>query len=47
MRVLVDTVHEQIEGVARDVTSDGHLLLDTEQGERTIVTGDVVTLRNS
>jgi BirA family biotin operon repressor/biotin-[acetyl-CoA-carboxylase] ligase len=40
-RVRVDLGSEQIEGVAQDVTSDGHLVVDG----REITAGDVVHLR--
>jgi BirA family biotin operon repressor/biotin-[acetyl-CoA-carboxylase] ligase len=33
------------EGVATDVTSEGHLVVATDQGSRTVVAGDVVHVR--
>jgi BirA family biotin operon repressor/biotin-[acetyl-CoA-carboxylase] ligase len=44
-RVRVDLAGECFEGTATDVTGEGHLLVDTDDGVRTIVAGDVVHLR--
>ena len=42
-RVRVDLGRETIEGIAHDVTDEGHLIV----GDRTIAVGDVVHLRNA
>jgi BirA family biotin operon repressor/biotin-[acetyl-CoA-carboxylase] ligase len=42
-RVRVELGSETIEGIARDVTDEGHLIV----GDRTIAVGDVVHLRNA
>lgn len=42
-RVRVDLGRETVEGVAHDVTDEGHLIV----GDRTIAVGDVVHLRNA
>jgi BirA family transcriptional regulator, biotin operon repressor / biotin---[acetyl-CoA-carboxylase] ligase len=45
-RVRVHLAAEQIEGVAAELTEDGHLVLETDDGQRhTITAGDVVHLR--
>jgi BirA family biotin operon repressor/biotin-[acetyl-CoA-carboxylase] ligase len=44
-RVHVDLGHEVLEGVASDVTAEGHLVVTTAGGSRTVTTGDVVHLR--
>jgi BirA family biotin operon repressor/biotin-[acetyl-CoA-carboxylase] ligase len=45
-RVRVDLGRDDVEGTAVDVTDEGHLVVDTLEGERrTIVVGDVVHLR--
>ena len=45
-RVRVDLGRDDVEGTAVDVTPEGHLVVDTVEGERrTIVVGDVVHLR--
>jgi BirA family biotin operon repressor/biotin-[acetyl-CoA-carboxylase] ligase len=43
--VRVELAFETVLGVAADVDGDGHLLLDTPDGRRTITAGDVVHLR--
>lgn len=44
-RVRVDLGREQVEGLAADITSSGHLVVETEHGPRRIAVGDVVHLR--
>ena len=44
-RVRVELANEWFEGTATDVTAEGHLLVDTGDGVRTTVAGDVVHLR--
>lgn len=45
-RVRVDLGAHDVEGVAVDVTGDGHLVVETDSGERrTFAVGDVVHLR--
>ncbi|MCU1351522.1 MAG: birA, biotin-(acetyl-CoA-carboxylase) ligase, partial [Acidimicrobiales bacterium] len=45
-RVRVDLGADDVEGVAVDVTDDGHLIVATDSGERrTFAVGDVVHLR--
>jgi BirA family biotin operon repressor/biotin-[acetyl-CoA-carboxylase] ligase len=44
-RVRVDLGAADIEGVARDVTGDGHLIVDTAEGAREVAVGDVVHIR--
>lgn len=45
-RVRVDLGADDVEGVAVDVTDDGHLVVDTPDGDRrTLAVGDVVHLR--
>ena len=45
-RVRVDLGTDAVEGTAVDVTDDGHLVVDTVEGERHVVAvGDVVHLR--
>lgn len=44
-RVRVETGIEEIEGVAADITDAGHLVVDTVDGRRHVVTGDIVHLR--
>jgi BirA family biotin operon repressor/biotin-[acetyl-CoA-carboxylase] ligase len=46
-KVRVDLLTESFDGTAVDVTSDGHLVVDTERGRRVVVAGDVVHLRTS
>jgi BirA family transcriptional regulator, biotin operon repressor / biotin---[acetyl-CoA-carboxylase] ligase len=45
-RVRVDLGAEEVEGLAVDVTDDGHLVVEADDGERrTLAVGDVVHLR--
>jgi BirA family biotin operon repressor/biotin-[acetyl-CoA-carboxylase] ligase len=45
-RVRVDLGSHDVEGIAADVTDEGHLVVDTVEGERrTFAVGDVVHLR--
>ena len=44
-RVRVQLGRREIEGTARAVTSDGHLVVDTVAGPETVSAGDVVHLR--
>jgi BirA family transcriptional regulator, biotin operon repressor / biotin---[acetyl-CoA-carboxylase] ligase len=44
-RVRVDLGADDLEGTAVDITTDGHLVVDTEAGRRTVAVGDVVHLR--
>lgn len=44
-RVRVDLAEGAIEGVASDITPDGHLVVDVGGTTRTVVAGDVVHLR--
>ncbi len=45
-RVRVDLGSDDLEGVAIDITAEGHLVIETLEGERrTIAVGDVVHLR--
>jgi BirA family transcriptional regulator, biotin operon repressor / biotin---[acetyl-CoA-carboxylase] ligase len=45
-RVRVDLGSDDVEGTAIDVTADGHLVVETLDGDRrTIAVGDVVHLR--
>ena len=45
-RVRVDLGADEVVGTAVDVTAEGHLVVDTDDGERTVVAvGDVVHLR--
>jgi BirA family biotin operon repressor/biotin-[acetyl-CoA-carboxylase] ligase len=47
-RVRVDLGADDVTGTAVDITADGHLLVDTDEGDRrTIAVGDVVHLRNA
>lgn len=47
-RVRVDLGADDVEGTAVDVTSEGHLVVETLEGERrTVAVGDVVHLRNA
>jgi BirA family biotin operon repressor/biotin-[acetyl-CoA-carboxylase] ligase len=47
-RVRVDLGTDDVEGTAVDVTGEGHLVVDTLEGERrTLAVGDVVHLRTS
>ena len=43
--VRVELAAEAVTGTAVDITADGHLVLDTGTGPRTITAGDVVHLR--
>ncbi len=45
--VRVELAAASIEGVARDITADGRLVVDTATGARTVTAGDVVHLRPS
>ena len=45
-RVRVDVGRDDIEGTAVDVTGEGHLVVETREGDRrTVAVGDVVHLR--
>jgi BirA family biotin operon repressor/biotin-[acetyl-CoA-carboxylase] ligase len=45
-RVRVDLGAHDVEGTAVDVTDDGHLVVETLEGDRrTVAVGDVVHLR--
>jgi BirA family biotin operon repressor/biotin-[acetyl-CoA-carboxylase] ligase len=45
-RVRVDLGAEDLEGLAVDVTAEGHLVVETDEGaRRTVAVGDVVHLR--
>jgi len=44
-RVRVELAAGQLEGTATDVTDEGHLVVATGDGPRTVVAGDVVHLR--
>jgi len=45
-RVRVDVGRADIEGTAVDVTGEGHLVVETHDGDRrTVAAGDVVHLR--
>jgi len=44
-RVRVELDGEAIEGLATDITSAGHLVIDTAAGARSIIAGDVIHLR--
>ncbi len=45
-RVRVDVGRDDIEGTAVDVTDEGHLVVETVEGDRrTVAVGDVVHLR--
>jgi len=44
-RVRVELADGSFEGTATDVTAEGHLVVDTGSGPRTVVAGDVVHLR--
>ena len=45
-RVRVDLGADDVEGIAVDVTGDGHLVVETAEGDRrTLAVGDVVHLR--
>jgi BirA family biotin operon repressor/biotin-[acetyl-CoA-carboxylase] ligase len=45
-RVRVDLGSDDVEGTAVDVTSEGHLVVETLEGDlRTFAVGDVVHLR--
>lgn len=46
-RVHVDLGQEVLDGVASDVTAEGHLVVTTEDGSRTVTTGDVIHLRSA
>jgi BirA family transcriptional regulator, biotin operon repressor / biotin---[acetyl-CoA-carboxylase] ligase len=43
--VRVDLGAEDVEGAAVDITEEGHLVIDTVDGRRTLAVGDVVHLR--
>jgi len=43
--VRVQLANGAFEGTARDVTDEGHLVVETPAGRRTVVAGDVVHLR--
>jgi BirA family biotin operon repressor/biotin-[acetyl-CoA-carboxylase] ligase len=45
-QVRVEMADERLEGVATDVTGEGHLVVDVGDGQRTVVAGDVVHLRS-
>jgi BirA family biotin operon repressor/biotin-[acetyl-CoA-carboxylase] ligase len=44
-RVRVDLGVDDVEGTAVDITDEGHLVVDTVDGPRTVAVGDVVHLR--
>ena len=44
-RVRVVLPAESFEGIATDVTTEGHLVVDTGRGRRSVVAGDVVHVR--
>ncbi|MGH9085260.1 MAG: biotin--[acetyl-CoA-carboxylase] ligase [Acidimicrobiales bacterium] len=44
-RVRVDVGHDQVEGEAIEITAEGHLVVRTVDGDRTVSVGDVVHLR--
>ncbi len=44
-RVRVELADERFEGTATDVTSEGHLIVDTGAARRTVIAGDVVHVR--
>lgn len=44
-KVRVELTGESFDGVATDVTDEGHLVVDTGDGSRTVVAGDVIHLR--
>ncbi|MHB1710225.1 MAG: biotin--[acetyl-CoA-carboxylase] ligase [Acidimicrobiales bacterium] len=44
-KVRVEMAGERLDGVAVDVTDEGHLVVDTGDGTRTVVAGDVIHLR--
>lgn len=44
-RVRIELPGETFTGTAADVTAEGHLLVDTPAGRRTVTAGDVVHLR--
>ena len=46
-RVRVDLGLEDVEGLAVDVTAEGHLVVETDSGRREIAVGDVVHLRGA
>ena len=46
-RVRVDLGRELVEGVAVDVTAEGHLVVETSSERRAIAVGDVVHLREA
>lgn len=46
-RVRARLGNEEIEGVAADIDAEGHLLVDTTAGRRSISAGDVVHLRSA
>jgi BirA family transcriptional regulator, biotin operon repressor / biotin---[acetyl-CoA-carboxylase] ligase len=43
--VGVELADERFEGVAADLTPEGHLVVEVDDGTRTVVTGDVVHVR--
>lgn len=45
--VRVETANRVIEGTATDITDDGHLIVTTANGSETVVTGDIVHLRDA
>jgi hypothetical protein len=45
--VRVDLGSDEVEGDAVDVTSEGHLVVRTPAGDRTVAVGDVVHLRSA
>jgi BirA family biotin operon repressor/biotin-[acetyl-CoA-carboxylase] ligase len=46
-RVRVDLGGDQVEGTAADVTTEGHLVVETASGPRTFAVGDVTHLRHA
>ncbi len=46
-RVRIEQVNDVFEGAAVDVRADGRLVVRTSAGDREVMTGDVVHLRNA
>jgi BirA family biotin operon repressor/biotin-[acetyl-CoA-carboxylase] ligase len=46
-RIRVDLGGSTVEGLARELTDEGHLVLETEQGREEVAAGDIVHLRRS
>jgi BirA family biotin operon repressor/biotin-[acetyl-CoA-carboxylase] ligase len=45
--VRVELAHQRFEGLAVDLTPEGHLVVEVGQARRTVVTGDVVHVRST